>query len=109
MRFEGAFICDTCHHRYTIEIGPVQLKEWRSPKRIGEMIGGLAKLFARSCQDCESGHAEETASESRKVHYGPPPGCTCTWDHVTVVDFNDENEMTRIRVDPNCPVKDHED
>lgn len=84
MRFEGAFICGTCGHRYTIDIGPEQLKEWKTPKRIGEVLGGLAKLFARSCKDCESGHEEK---ETRRVHYGPIPGC----------------------IDPNCPIKDHED
>jgi hypothetical protein len=52
MTFYGYFECGQCHKQYTIDIGPIQMREWKTPKKISEQIGALSKMFANSCLDC---------------------------------------------------------
>lgn len=54
MIFRAAFLCEKCRHEFTIEFGPQKLGELKTPKKIGEFIGALAKLLARSCQEHEA-------------------------------------------------------
>jgi hypothetical protein len=54
MIFRAAFICDKCHHEYTIDLGPQQMAELKTPKKIGEFIGALAPMFAKSCKEHEA-------------------------------------------------------
>jgi hypothetical protein len=57
MRFDGAFTCE-CGETFTINIGPQQMAEWKTPKKRAEQIGQLSLMLGRSCDDCEKGHRE---------------------------------------------------
>ena len=54
MKFHGAFECEKCGHKTTIDLGPVWMAEKKTPKKIGEQIGVLAALFARNCKEHEA-------------------------------------------------------
>lgn len=58
MRFHGVFTCDGCQKEFTIELGPKQMAECKTPVKRAKMIGDLALILGRSCHDCETGHTE---------------------------------------------------
>jgi hypothetical protein len=55
MEFHGKFVCSKCAMEFTIDLGPQKLGEMKTPKKMGEEIGVLVKMFARSCQEHEKG------------------------------------------------------
>jgi hypothetical protein len=61
MRFNGAFTCEGCQKMFTLEIGPKQMAECKTPIKRAKMIGDIALILARSCHDCEASHVEETS------------------------------------------------
>lgn len=53
MRFIGNFVCDKCGKEFLIDLGPVWMKEQKTPKKIGEGLGSIATLLAKSCKEHE--------------------------------------------------------
>ncbi len=63
MKFEAEFECEVCGRRFTIDLGPQKLGELRTAQKIGDFIGGLAKVFAKNCLDCCPKEARRTQLE----------------------------------------------
>lgn len=78
MEFHGRFVCSSCQKEFTIDLGPQKMAELKTPKKIGEQLGELSKMFARSCLEHEKEHAEEPKGEPQKPRADPSDnGCRC--------------------------------